>query len=331
MILTENPPLPSPPFFTVPNLNNFRDAALHNGGLKTLEGKRVRPGVLFRSAEVSKLDREGLEAVKKIGVGHVFDLRSKPEVEKGWKGITNEGDSTKDVRAGWEEVMKSVGVERVWVPVFTEKDYSPERLAERYMKYMNESEEGFLQAYHDILLNAGPAFRPIFQYLAALPPPSSTSFPSSITATTTTPIGALIHCTAGKDRTGIFFAILLSYLRVPAPLIAAEYHLTEQGLSHIRDEIVARLMQSPGFKKYTLSQQEAGGQQQQLEGKDFAGEALRKGRMAAERMMSAREATMRGVLELVGREWGGAEGYLRGVVGLGDGELEGLRGALLVE
>lgn len=66
-------------------------------------------------------------------VGHVFDLRSKQEVEKGWKGITTEGDGIKDVKAGWEEDMKSVGVERHWVPVFEEKDYSPEKLAVRYM------------------------------------------------------------------------------------------------------------------------------------------------------------------------------------------------------
>lgn len=68
-----------------------------------------------------------------IGIGHVFDLRSKPEVDKGWKGVTGEGKDGDDVRAGWKESMRSVGVERTWCPVFDESDYSPERLAERYM------------------------------------------------------------------------------------------------------------------------------------------------------------------------------------------------------
>ncbi|KAF2634036.1 hypothetical protein P280DRAFT_524514 [Massarina eburnea CBS 473.64] len=336
MISTDTPPpLPSPPFFTIPGVNNLRDAALHDGGITTSTGQHIRPGILFRSAEVSKVDREGWVKMKEMGVAHVFDLRSRPEVEKGWKGITNEGESSQDVKAEWEEHLKSVGVERTWVPVFTDKDYSPERLAARYMKYMSESEEGFIQAYHDILTNAGPAFKPIYQYLSHLPAaPTPTSPPS----------GALIHCTAGKDRTGIFIALLLSYLGVPHPTIAAEYQLTELGLGHIRDEIVSRLLQSPGFRKWTLSQVDGG----QLAGKDFVDvvyveggvgaeelrqvpeEALEKGRRAALRMMSAKPESILGVLELVEREWGGVEGYFRAVVGLGDGELEGLRTALVV-
>jgi hypothetical protein len=69
-----------------------------------------------------------------LSVGHVFDLRSKPEVEKGWKALgAGEGSDGLDVRADWENGMSSVGIDRTWVPVFPEHDYSPERLAERYM------------------------------------------------------------------------------------------------------------------------------------------------------------------------------------------------------
>ena len=60
--------LPSPPFYTVANLNNLRDAALACGGLKTRDGKSVRPGILFRSAEVSKVDGEGWKRVRDTGV-----------------------------------------------------------------------------------------------------------------------------------------------------------------------------------------------------------------------------------------------------------------------
>jgi len=155
MTTNQNPRLPQPPFHTIPNLNNLRDAALACNHLITPAGK-IRPGILFRSAEVSHLDVEGWKAVREIGVGRVFDLRSKPEVEKGWKGITGEkeegdsGDGRKpgkdevekdkekvlgvgDVRLGWEEGMRKAGVQRSWVPVFPDADYSPERLAERYM------------------------------------------------------------------------------------------------------------------------------------------------------------------------------------------------------
>lgn len=205
---------------------------------------------------------------------------------------------------------------------------------------MGESVEGFVQAYHDILTHAGPAFRTICLYLANLTP--------SAQSTEKKP-GALIHCTAGKDRTGIFFGILFSFLGVPEERIADEYQLTELGLSHIRDEIVGRLMMSPGFKKYTLSQIEG----KELKQEDLAEvlsksgdsgaqrvngaeqvippEVLEKGRQAALRMIGARKESMLGALEMVKKEWGSAEGYMRQVCQLTDLELNALRRNLVVD
>ena len=59
---------PSPPFYQVPNLNNFRDAALAYGGLKTNDGRSIRPGLLYRSAEVSRVDGEGWKVIGGLGV-----------------------------------------------------------------------------------------------------------------------------------------------------------------------------------------------------------------------------------------------------------------------
>ena len=51
---------------------NFRDVA---------ETAGVRPGLLFRSSELSKLDAVGREALTDFGIGDVADLRSPREVE----------------------------------------------------------------------------------------------------------------------------------------------------------------------------------------------------------------------------------------------------------
>ena len=40
----------------------------------------------------------------------------------------------------------------------------------------------------------------------------------------------VFHCAAGKDRTGIVAALLLSSLNVPDALIAADYHLSERAI-----------------------------------------------------------------------------------------------------
>ncbi|KAF1922786.1 uncharacterized protein M421DRAFT_426527 [Didymella exigua CBS 183.55] len=324
-------PLPSPPFFTIPNIANFRDASIT---LQTPHGP-IRERILFRSAEVSKLDRAGWDAVRALGVAHVFDLRSKPEVEKGWSGIVASAPGApKDVRLRWMVGMEDSGVQRTWVPVFREQDYGPAALAERYQKYMHKSTEGFVAAYRDILKSGASAYRTMFLYLAGLDPVEVDDGKRR---------GALIHCTAGKDRTGVFFGILFDFLGVSREQIAAEYNLTEPGLAVIREVVVARLLQSPGFQRYmlSLSQGEMLSQEQfakSVENRNvadaepvvFGPEVMEEGRQAALRMAGARKESMLATLEMVDREFGGSERYMREYCGLVDRELEGLRRVCVV-
>ncbi len=57
--------------------------------------------------------------------------------------------------------------------------------------------------------------------------------------------GAVYHCAAGKDRTGVISAILLSILDVPEELIVADYALSQQNL----DAIIERLNASEGYRE----------------------------------------------------------------------------------
>lgn len=57
--------------------------------------------------------------------------------------------------------------------------------------------------------------------------------------------GAVYHCAAGKDRTGVISAILLSALGVADELIVADYALSQQNL----DAIIERLNASAGYKE----------------------------------------------------------------------------------
>ncbi|OCK85240.1 hypothetical protein K432DRAFT_318715 [Lepidopterella palustris CBS 459.81] len=357
MTTSEPVPLPIPPFFVVPNINNLRDPALYPGGLRTPTGQKVRPGILFRSAEVSQLDQAGWAAVRSIGVKAVFDLRSKPEVLKGWRGVikaktgldgkeigeeVGEDGVTKDgmgVRDGWLAMMENEGLERVWCPVFKDDDYSPERLAERYMKYMGE----------DVEVGRTCSFVP--DHTGAFGGEPERSGRLGRGSTQIPPLGALIHCTAGKDRTGIFFGLILDFLGVPRDLIATDYNLTELGLLPMREKLVNKLMQSTGFRKLTLSQvngtgmtkaelaallakregaADAAEEEEEEEEEVIPPDAMKKSRAAALRMIGAKKESMIAALEMLDREWGGAEGYMRSVCGLGDNEIEALRTTLLV-
>jgi protein-tyrosine phosphatase len=65
----------------------------------------------------------------------------------------------------------------------------------------------------------------------------------------------LIHCTAGKDRTGLVIALLLSLANVPAETIAADYALSSVYLTplfeHIREQLIQAnpAMDLSGFEK----------------------------------------------------------------------------------
>ncbi|KAF2728779.1 hypothetical protein EJ04DRAFT_476837 [Polyplosphaeria fusca] len=320
------PHLPSPPFHTIPNLSNLRDPALL---LST-----IRPNTLFRSADPSRLDRTGWIALRALGITHIFDLRSAPEITKASSSsstsTSTDGDgdgdanANADVRPAWMEMMQAAGVSRTWVPVFEEADYSPERLAQRYLKYMSEDTEGFVMAYADILAHAGGAFREILVHLSRMADSGAAQ-------------GVLVHCTAGKDRTGVFLGVLFEFLGVERERIAEEYQLTEIGLRHVRDEVVGRLMAAEGFRGYLLGMMEGEVSAEEMEKLRMqSGEegiplhVWERGRLAALRMVGARRESMLGALEMVDRVYGGAEAYMRKECGLGDQELEGLRRNLVV-
>jgi protein tyrosine/serine phosphatase len=59
----------------------------------------------------------------------------------------------------------------------------------------------------------------------------------------------IVHCTAGKDRTGVLCALILSLCGVDDETVASEYELTEVGLSQEwKERIVEHLMADPALK-----------------------------------------------------------------------------------
>lgn len=342
--------LPSPPFFNIANIANLRAAAV---SLQTPHGP-IRRNVLFRSAEVVNLDRAGWDAVHALGVAHVFDLRSSTEVAKGWSNAPSspapeckdeeESGAASEKQGGeepdWLTAMRDAGVKRTWVPVFKEQDYSPEKIALRYQKYMDQSVQGFVSAYRDILKSGGKAYRTIFQYLLALDAEAGRTNQAN-GASGAVAKGALIHCTAGKDRTGVFFGILFDFLGVPREQIADEYNLTEPGLAVVREVIVPRLLKSTGFVNYMRGLQrerdEEGGSEETKKtvGEEtdeaFSPEVLEQGRQAAFRMVGARKESMLATLDMVDQEFGGSEKYMREYCGLGYEDLEQLREVLVMK
>ena len=117
--------LPSPPFIEVEGLPNLRDL----GGYATKDDRSVRRGVVWRSAAPSnKITDEGFKQIKELGLTGVYDVRSTTEIEKSEK-------------AGKGGIIVFEGAKRVFAPVFTDKDYSPENLALRFSHYQSGTPE----------------------------------------------------------------------------------------------------------------------------------------------------------------------------------------------
>lgn len=200
--------LPSPPFVFVEGVHNFRSI----GGYSTSNpASTIRQNIVFRSAEPSKVTPAGVETLRAHNVKTVFDLRSAPEIEK-MKAIT--------------PIIDISGVERVFAPVYRDKDYSPETIAIRYKDYTSEDgSEGFRRAYTDILEAGANAYQMIFLHLRDKKDEA-----------------CLIHCTAGKDRTGVVVALILQLVGVEDSVIAREYALTELGLAAWKEVMLEHLV-----------------------------------------------------------------------------------------
>lgn len=50
----------------------------------------------------------------------------------------------------------------------------------------------------------------------------------------------VVHCTAGKDRTGVLMAVLLSLLGVPDDVVVEDYALSGQAMGALRQRLVSR-------------------------------------------------------------------------------------------
>lgn len=138
-------------------------------------------------------------------------------------------------------VTEIEGVERVFVPVFRDRDYSPEAIALRCQDYTSENgTEGFRNAYADILERGAGAYRRILLHLRDSRPPEKEEGGEEGEA-------CLLHCTAGKDRTGVMVALVLQLVGVEDQVIAEEYALTEMGLADWKETILDHLMKDVGM------------------------------------------------------------------------------------
>lgn len=170
------------------------------GGYKNTEGVPIRWGVLYRSANLSGLSSADQQSLQARGITNSIDLRSQYERQKSSYNYSflNTHECSIDPQVT-DSIMQAIT---------RQEDISASRaqefMSQMYQGFVFEQQERFAH-FFDLLLANKEA--------------------------------TVLHCTAGKDRTGFACAMLQSALEVHRDDILADYLLTQQCYQISQEEI----------------------------------------------------------------------------------------------
>ena len=168
------------------------------GGLDAADGKKVRTGQVFRSDNFGQATEADIDyIVNELGVRHVIDLRRPAELD-----VTGRFPAIDGVDFHHFELLH-IAWESVEMEVYND---SPE---ERIVQFLTHRYSGMMESGYK-------SIRDSLDVIALGEP-------------------VIFHCMAGKDRTGIVAAVLLSLLGVDDEDIAADYELSNVGIARWRE------------------------------------------------------------------------------------------------
>ena len=227
------------------------------GGYRTQDGRRVRYRTVFRSGLLSMAEDGDLALIESFGIRSVFDLRARDERAR-----------------------------------------RPARWATAPEESYGSDKETLAGAMRDILTpetSVDEARAGFTAFNARLPELYREEYTALFSRLVSGPFPLLIKCTAGKDRTGLACALLLTSLGVPRETVLADYAETN-----------ARL---PAMKRQR-AEGPVGGK---------AGETMRRALASPEVldvMWAADPAYLAAAFAAIERDHGSAVGYLDRALGI---------------
>ncbi len=180
------PAFPPVPSTLVTGALNFRDL----GGYSTSQGQLVRRGLIYRSGELSRLTDADFRTLRAMQMAYVFDLRT--DVERAVAKTSWRGDSPNiiPVPVGFHPDENPVTTLKALLLKGTDPQHADETMRAITAKIAIDGALVIGQVLRALANNQEPA---------------------------------LIHCTAGKDRTGVVSAFLLTLLGVPMETVYEDY------------------------------------------------------------------------------------------------------------
>lgn len=235
------------------------------GGYRTADGRTVKWRVLFRSGAMHGLTPADFDYLSKLGIRTVCDFRDTRE---------RKSEPVKWPQADAPRVLsEDYALDLRFLPPGNPADWTGESaraaMAASYPRMLDQFNGQYRRMFAELLAGHAPL---------------------------------AFNCSAGKDRTGIAAALLLTALGVPRATVIEDYLLTNRYLD------AAALAPKPGGPANPLAGL-----------KPEVSQAL----LAADRRY------IEAALAVIDAHPGGGEGYLRDELGLGPAELTQLRAAYL--
>ncbi|MEW1825258.1 tyrosine-protein phosphatase [Streptomyces sp. NPDC088196] len=184
-------------------VRNFRDV----GGLPTVDGRRVRQGVLFRSGHLAHATEEDAAFLTSLGLHTIFDFRNAsdqklegPDVEL--PGVRNVNLPLSDPADGSEfwKMVRDGEIDQLRGILGGDKGAN--RMIASYRTIVKERTAEHSQVLHSLAEDSVPA---------------------------------LMHCAAGKDRAGLSIAVTLLAVGVEREAIVTDY--LESNAKHRRYKV----------------------------------------------------------------------------------------------
>ncbi len=158
------------------------------GGHQTADGRRVRTGRVFRSDSLHGLTDDDVTEVRRLGVVTVYDLRMQEEIDEYGVGPLYDGErAARYVHAPLFETTPAR-----WLA--STEPYTADRVGREYSEMLELGAESICRIAADLGCEDN--------------------------------LPAVFHCMAGRDRTGVVAAVVLSTIGVPLDAVAADYART---------------------------------------------------------------------------------------------------------
>jgi len=239
---------------------------------KAADARTLRPNMIYRSGELSRLTEADLEIIAGLHIKLICDLRSSREQA--------------EYASLWPQAPGHVKLE---MPDRDESDAGPHKIFELMQQHPGES--GGVRAM-DMLYRRKPrAFAKGLKLLF-----------ETILQGDALPL--LVHCHAGKDRTGFVIAMLLTAVGIAKSDVIDDYETTT---FYFPGEAESRSL--GGWAKRTFN-------------RDLDPDSIRP-------MVDARREYIDAAFEEIEKGWGSAEAYLREAAGLTPAMQEQLQDLLL--